>query len=235
MSSLATLARRLRGLTKPESTARDLRAALIVATTQRDAAVTKMDALNATLGDVLLTDDPGALAKHEAAVQAVDAEVKRADAIIPALRQRIEAAEAREAEAALRAEVDEVERLAAAAVEDVQAYAQAARLVFETTERIAIASRRAELLNKRLRDEGRSDLLVTPPFNRVWPHSHSGVRTVSLRGPRRLNATLREFEADIAEVPRPVVHPVQKDAREEEDEHLRAMGVRRIATIEQVW
>jgi hypothetical protein len=224
----------LPGFRRPpaEATAAELRATLADAEAQLTAAREAMTERAAEHGDALLSPEPGAAAKHEQVMRDAVADVTRLRAMIAALQARIEAADAREAEAALRTEVAEVESMAAAAAEDVKAYASAARGIFETLGRIGVATKRAKALNDRLRAAGRTELQVTPPFNRVWPHSHMEVGGPSLRGPRRLSSTLKGFEADIAEVPRPVVHAVQKSPREQENEALSAAGLRRFATIE---
>ena len=167
-----------------EATSADLRAALDDARRQRDEASAAIATLNRGFGDVLLTADPEAEARHTGEVKGATDQLRRATALMGALELRIPVAEAREAEEALQAEIAATERDAAAAAKDVPNYVKAARQVFQKAEAINAAAKRVRALNDRLRALGREELAVTPPLTRAWPSSRRrDLDSVAIPGP----------------------------------------------------
>jgi hypothetical protein len=179
-----------------EASATDLRAALHAAEAQHAASVTLAADLQAAHGEMLLSDDPTAAAKHEAEMTAARAEAGRAAAVIPAIAARLEQAEAREAEAALLAEVEEGERFAVAAAEDLRKYEDVAFDLLLVVDRIDAAAAHVRALNARLQQRGRRDLQVTPPISRVWPNRPGGdyLGNVLIPAPAGTASNLRQLE-----------------------------------------
>jgi hypothetical protein len=192
-----------------EATAADLRAAMKDAETSKAAAAEHLAKLEASLGDILLDGDADAEAQHRAATLEAVEHVKRAEAVVEALRPRIAAADERETEVFLQGQARLAERLASEAVEHVLAYDAAARAMLAAAEKVNDASARVATMNRRMMGRGRPDLAVLPPLNRVWEHNRNErLAGLMVAGPRRAASSLAGYERAVAEAPPPPpVHP----------------------------
>jgi hypothetical protein len=191
----------LRGFRRPaaEASAADLRETLAAAERKAEDASARVAELELARGDVLLGEDTKAAAAHEKALREARDEAERLAAVIAALRPRIEAADARENEAALQGQAEDAERISAEAAEDMATYVRAAREMLGAAERINEATRRVMAHNSRAHLAGRSDLKVTMPIARAWPDFGNGpLERIAVAGPRRTCLTLDAFDGDLA-------------------------------------
>lgn len=201
----------LSGFRRPpaEATAAELRATLADAEVRLTEARAVASKLAEQHGDALLSTESDAAAKHEQAIREAAANITRWRAVISTLGPRIEAAEAGERDAVLKAEADAAEAVADEAAKAVLVYEQAARDLFTSLERINDATKRVAMTNARLVAQGRPEWCVPLPMTRVWAHARKDPLTgVSIPGPRQANHTLVGFEKDVEGLRNaPPVHP----------------------------